>query len=323
VTRRPRFPDVRASVLETIGRTPLVALERLCAGLPGLVLAKLEAMNPGESVKDRVALRMVQEAEAAGHLRPGMSIVEVTSGNTGAGLAIAAGVHGYRFYAVMSEGNSAERRRTLQALGATLVLVPQVAGGRPGEVSGDDLTLVEARAAELTRELGAFRPDQFQNAANVRAHAETTGPEIWSQTGGQVDAWVAMVGTSGTFTGVATYLKRGKPEIRCVAVEPAGARPLAGMPATQPTHRLQGAGYNRVPPLWDPTVCDDCAAVTDADARETARCLGAREGILTGYTGGANVAAALRLAAESPEGAVVVTVCPDSGLKYLSTDLFA
>jgi len=317
------FPGVCESALDAIGGTPLVALRRLGAGLPGLVLAKVEAWGPGGSVKDRVALRMIRDAEAAGRLRPGDAIVEATSGNTGIGLALVAGVRGYRFIAVLSAGNSVERRRMLAALGAEVVVVPQAPGSVPGEVSGEDLALVAERAAALTEELRAFRPDQFANPSNTAAHEEATAAEIWQQTGGRVDAFVACVGTSGSFTGVARGLKARNPAVRCLAVEPAGAEALAGRPITCANHKLQGSGYSMVPPLWDPAVCDGCVAVTDAAARETARALAAREGLFTGYTSGANVHAALCLAAEAPAGTVVVTLCPDTGLKYLSTDLFA
>ena len=318
----PDFPDVGASAADTIGDTPLIALSRLCEGLPGLVLAKLEAFSPGHSVKDRIALSMVLAAERDGLLHPGDQIVELTSGNTGIGLAIVAAVRGYRFYAVMSEGQTLERRRALQALGAEVVLVPQAPGSTPGHVGGDDLALVEQRAEELVEELGAWRPDQFGNSANLEAHYAGTGAEIWRQTGGKVDVWVASIGTGGTFLGVARALKERKPDVRCVACEPATARRLAGLPVTNASHRIQGTGYNMVPPLWDPSLCDDFIAVTNEEVVETARSLARREGVLAGDSSGANVAAALKLAQEAPEGAVVVTLCPDTGLKYLSTDLY-
>jgi cysteine synthase A len=311
------------SVLETIGATPLVALDRLGAGLPGLVLAKLEFLNPGGSVKDRIALRMIEAAEREGRLRPGGVVVELTSGNTGTGLAIVCGVKGYRFIAVMSEGNSVERRRMLRALGAEVVLVAQSGGPRPGQVSREDLALVEERTQQLTHELAAFRPDQFGNPANVAAHDEGTGAEIWAQTRGRVDVWVAAVGTGGTFVGVARSLKRQNPAVRAIAVEPASARVLREECVSSTCHRLEGTGYAEVPPQWDPAVCDGSVGVTDGEARETARLLAAREGIFAGYSSGANVAAALRLAREAPAGQVIVTTCSDTGLKYLSTDLFA
>ncbi|MCC2669991.1 MAG: Pyridoxal-5-phosphate-dependent protein beta subunit [Armatimonadetes bacterium] len=299
-TPRAFGPGVSLSVVETIGRTPLVALERLSAGLPGTVLAKLESFSPGHSVKDRIARRMVEEAEREGRLQPGSAIVELTSGNTGIGLALVSAVRGYRFYAVMSEGNSVERQRILRSLGAEVVLVPQAQGFRAGVVTGEDLELVEQRAAELARDLGAFRPAQF----------------------GRVHAWVASVGTGGTFTGVAQALKTRCPAVRCIAAEPASARRLAGGEITSTSHQIQGTGYNLVPPTWDPAVCDGFIGVTDDDAVETARLLGTREGICGGYSSGANVWAALQLAREASEGEVIVTVCPDTGLKYLSTELF-
>jgi cysteine synthase len=316
------FPGVSHSAVDAIGATPLVALERMCEGLPALVLAKLESYGPGGSVKDRIARRMVEDAEREGKLQPGGAIVELTSGNTGIGLALVAAVRGYRFYAVMSAGNSVERQRMVRALGAEVVLVPQAEHSIPGEVSGEDLQLVELRAAELTEELGAFRPDQFANPSNALAHEETTGPEIWKQTGGRLDAFVASIGTGGTFVGVARALKARNAAIRCIAAEPAGAMALAGCPVTRTGHRIQGTGYNMVPPLWDPGLCDGYVGVTDEDALRATRLLACREGIFAGVSSGANVWAALEIARDLPDGGVVVTVCPDTGLKYLSTDLF-
>jgi cysteine synthase A len=316
-----QFPPLCGSVLEAIGATPLVALDRLAVGLPGRVLAKLEQLNPGGSVKDRIAWRMVQAAEREGRLRPGGVVVELTSGNTGIGLAMACAVRGYRFIAVMSAGNSVERRRMLRALGAEVELVPQAGGPRPGRVSGEDLALVETRARELAAELGAFRPDQFANPENARAHEEATGEEIWEQTGGRVDLWVASIGTGGTFVGVARALKRHNPALRAFAAEPAGAPALAGGPITNSCHRLEGTGYGMRPPLWDPALCDGYLAIDDEEAIRTARNLAAREGIFAGPSSGANVAAALVLAREAGPGQVIVTTCNDTGLRYLSTDL--
>jgi cysteine synthase A len=299
-----------------------VALDRLVAGLPGRVCAKVEFTNPGGSVKDRIAWAMIEAAEREGRLRPGVPVVELTSGNTGIGLAIVCAVKGYRLIAVMSEGNSIERRRMLAAYGAEVELVPQAPPPRPGQVSGADLELVERRTQELVRELGAFRPDQFANEQNVRVHELTTGPEIWEQTGGRVDAFVAAVGTGGSFVGTARALKARNPRVRCYAVEPAGAPFLAGRPVTNPSHKMQGAGYALVPPLWDQTVCDGFLAVSDEELTATARLLATREGLFAGASSGANVAAALRLAREVEPGSVIVTLLPDTGLKYLSTDLF-
>ncbi len=313
--------SIAASVLDAIGNTPLVALDRLAAGLPGRVVIKLEGANPGASIKDRAARQCIAEAERDGRLRPGGTVVELTSGNMGAGLAIVCAVKGYRFIAVMSVGNSRERVQMLRALGAEVDLVPQMSDGVPGQVSGADLALVEMRTQELVHTLGAFRPDQFRNPANLHAHEETTGREIWAQTGGAVTHFCAIVGTGGTFLGTAGTLRAHNPAIRCYAVEPAGAQPLAGKPITRAAHKLQGAGYAAVPPQWDAALCDGTLAVTDDDATATARLLATREGIFAGFSAGANVAAALRLARDAAPGSIIATVACDSGLKYLSTDL--
>jgi cysteine synthase A len=318
-------PPAAASALDLIGATPAVWLDRLAAGLPGRALLKLESANPGGSIKDRAALRCIEDAERRGDLHPGGTVVELTSGNMGIGLAIACALKGYRLVAVMSEGNSPERRRVLAAYGADVVLVPQMPGGRPGQVSGDDLALVEGRTQELVAERGGWRPDQFANPSNPAAHEATTGPELWEQAGGEAGAlraFAAIVGTGGTFVGVARALKRRDPGIACWAVEPAGAPVLAGLPVTDPSHKLQGAGYALVPPNWDPALCAGSLTVSDEEAVTTARALARREGILGGFSTGANVAAALRLAADLPPGATVATIACDTGLRYLSTDLF-
>jgi cysteine synthase A len=313
---------IAGSVLETIGKTPLVALDRLTAGLPCRVAAKLEYYSPGASIKDRVALRMIEEAERKGLLKPGGTVIELTSGNMGTGLAVVCAVKGYRLIAVMSEGNSVERRRMLQALGAEVELVPQVGTPRPGQVSKEDLEAVDRRTRELTEQLGAFRANQFYNQDSVLAHELTTGEEIWEQTEGQVGAFVAAVGTGGTFIGVSRCLKRHNPNIKCFAVEPASAPFIAGKPVTNTSHKIQGTGYAMIPPQWDPSLVDGFLTATDDEAIQTARLLATREGIFAGFSSGANVACALKLARELPAGTLIVTVCPDSGLKYLSTDLF-
>ncbi|MGI8915922.1 MAG: PLP-dependent cysteine synthase family protein [Chloroflexota bacterium] len=310
------------SILATIGATPLVALDRLAAGLPARVLAKIEFANPGASIKDRIALQMVEAAERSGQLLPGGTVVELTSGNTGTGLAIVCAVKGYRFIAVMSEGNSVERRRMLEALGATVELVAQPSGHHPGEVSGDDLAAVDRRTAELVTELGAFRADQFHNPANSAAHENGTAEEIWRQTAGTVTAFLATVGTGGTFVGVTRGLKRHNPAIRAYAVEPAGAPVLAGRAVSQSRHKIQGAGYGEAPGLWDPSLADGYFTVTDDEAIACARALARQEGIFAGFSSGANVHAALQLARDDAGGFIVTTI-NDSGLKYLSTDLFS
>jgi cysteine synthase len=323
------MPDLAApklcnSVTGAIGATPLVALDRLTEGLPGRIAVKLEYFSPGASVKDRVALAVIDAAEKSGELEPGGTVVELTSGNMGTGLAVVCAVRGYRMIAVMSAGNSVERRRMLEALGAEVELVPQANTSRPGQVSKEDLDLVELRTIELVRELGAFRPNQFHNVNAVLAHERMTGLEIWEQTDGQVHAFVTSIGTGGTFVGIARALKAHNSRIGCYAAEPASvpfiARGASGV--TNTSHKIQGTGYALVPPLWEPDLVDGYLAISDEDAINTARLLATREGVFGGFSGGANVAAALQLARDCPVGALVVTLIPDSGLKYLSTDLY-
>jgi cysteine synthase A len=312
------------SVLGSIGNTPLVALDRLGASekVKPRILAKLEYFGPGGSVKDRAALRILEDAEKDGRLRPGQAVVELTSGNMGIGLAVACAVKGYGFTAVMSAGNSRERWRVMKALGAKVVLVPQAEDGVPGKVTGEDLALVELKAQELVRRKGAFRVDQFKNPSNPAAHREGTGEEIWEQTAGKVDAFVAMAGTGGTFVGVSSSLKAHDLRVSCYVVEPAGAPVLAGGRVTSPAHRIQGTGYALIPEIWDPSLCDGYLTVTDTEAIRCARKLARLEGILSGFSGGANVAASLKLARRLPTARTIVTLIPDTGLKYLSTDLF-
>lgn len=318
-----RAPLAAMAITSCIGSTPAVWLDRLTSDRPGRILLKLESMNPGGSIKDRAALQCLRDAEADGRLRPGMPVVELTSGNMGIGLAVACAIMGYRMIAVMSEGNSPERRQLLAAYGAKIELVPQGPGSEPGKVSGEDLALVEMRTAELVEALGAWRPDQFANPSNPRAHELGTGPEIWEQSSGSLAAFVAIVGTGGTFIGISRALKQRHPGIRCYAVEPAGAQALAGLPIANASHQLQGAGYAMIPPQWDQALCDGTIPITDEAAVRVARDLARREGVLAGFSTGANVAAALRIAAELEAGQAVATVACDTGTRYLSTSLFA
>lgn len=313
-------PD--GSILDVIGNTPAVWLDRMTEDLPGRVLLKLESANPSGSVKDRAARQCVVDAINSGALEPGMAVVELTSGNMGIGLAMVCSVLGYPMVAVMSEGNSPERRTLLAAYGATIELVPQMPDGVPGKVSGADLALVETRTQELVSELGAWRPDQFRNPSNPRAHESGTGPEIWEQGEGRLAAFTTLVGTGGTFIGVSRALKSRDNAIRCLAVEPEGAQTLAGKATTAAGHVLQGGGYAMIPPQWDPVLCDGTIAVDDATAITCVRDLAKKEGILAGYSTGGNVAAALRIAASLPEGQAVVTIACDSGTRYLSSGLF-
>jgi cysteine synthase A len=295
------------SAVEAIGRTPLVELSRIARGSGGRVLAKLEYLNPGFSKKDRIARQIVEDAESDGTLAPRQTVVELTSGNTGTGLAIVCAVKGHPFVAVMSRGNSAERARMMRALGAEVVLVDQAAESRAGEVSGRDLELVEEAAQRIARERGAFRADQFRHAGNFRAHYLHTGPEILEQAGA-FDAFCDFAGTGGTFAGCAAAFRKRDPSVRCYLVEP-----------DNPRHRIQGGGYAMAElPMLDYARPDGTLVVSDVEAMETARRLAREEGIFAGFSSGANVAAALRLAA----GKTVVTIINDSGLKYLSTDLW-
>ena len=313
-----------ASILGAIGGTPSVWLDRMVAarGLKGRILAKLDYLNPGSSKKDRAALGVIEAAEAAGELRPGQTVVELTSGNMGTGLAIVCAIRGYPFVAVMSRGNSPERARMMAALGAEVVLVEQAPGGVPGQVSGADLALVDAAAADLTERRGAFRADQFQRTGNPAAHEATTAPELWADSGGTLTAFADFAGSGGTYAGTIRGLRRLGP-VRGYVVEPEGAAALSGAPVSDPGHPIQGGGY-AMPDLafLRDVPVDGYLTVTGEAAARTARDLARTEGIFGGFSGGANVAAALDLLAGPEAGGVVGVVICDSGLKYLSTDLW-
>jgi cysteine synthase A len=310
-------------VLDAIGSTPLVELARLTRGLSGRILAKLEYLNPGFSKKDRIALQMIEEAEADGLLQPGQTVVELTSGNTGTGLSIVCAVKGYPFVAVMSKGNSTERARMMKAFGAEVILVDQLPGSQPGQVSGGDLALVEAAAQRITKERNAFRADQFHLPSSSRAHYLHTAPEILRQSQGRVDIFCEYVGTGSTFGGCAAAFKEHDADILCYIVEPAGAAVLAGKLVTHPNHRIQGGGYSMPElSLLNREHIDGYLQVTDAEAMAVARRLAREEGIFAGFSSGANVAAALQLLKDEHSGKTIAVLLPDSGLKYLSTDLW-
>ena len=300
---------------DLIGGTPLLVLSRLrfAYGLKATVLAKLEGMNPAGSAKDRVAAAMIAAAEAAGDLREGATIIEPTSGNTGIGLAAVAAVKGYKAILMMPDTMSEERRRLLRAYGAELVLTE----GRLGMAGAI------AKARELAASIpDSFIPSQFENPANPDAHYTSTGPEIWADTEGDVDAFVAGVGTGGTITGVGRYLKEQNPTVQIVGVEPAGSPVLTGGVAGP--HGLQGIGAGFVPKVLDTSVYDEILTVTEEEAYEAARALAQREGVLVGISSGAALAAAIRWAArDENEGKTVVVLLPDTGDRYLSTALFA
>ena len=306
---------IYTSADQLIGRTPLLELTRLEKkyGLKARILAKLEYLNPAGSVKDRIARAMIDDAEARGLLHEGSVIIEPTSGNTGIGLASVAAARGYRVIIVMPETMSVERRQLMKAYGAELVLT-EGAKGMKGAI---------ARADELAREIpGSFVPGQFVNAANPKAHFDTTGPEIWQDTDGQVDWFVAGVGTGGTITGVGRYLKSRNSAVRVAAVEPKSSAVLSTGVAG--AHKIQGIGAGFVPQVLDTQVYDEIIPVTNEDAFALGREIGHTEGVLVGISSGAAVWAALQIA-RRPEsaGKTIVVLLPDTGDRYLSTPLFA
>lgn len=318
---RPLLPHAAAA----IGCTPMVELSRVVKhhGLTGRIVAKMEYLNPGFSKKDRIAKQIIEEALKAGALKAGQPVVELTSGNTGTGLAIVCAVLGHPFIAVMSKGNSIERVRMMQALGAEVVLVDQAPDSVAGQVSGADMKLVEEQTTLLTAERGAFRADQFHNQSNIHAHHQHTAPEMWQQTAGQITAFCDFAGTGGSFAGCAAYLKHQRPDVKCYVIEPVGAAVLAGNSATQPNHSIQGGGYSMANlPHINRQHVDGYLQVTDTQAVQCARELAKLEGIFAGYSSGANLAAALQLLSGPEKGGTVAILMCDSGLKYLSTDLW-
>ena len=318
-----RDDHLLSSTIEAIGHTPLVELSRLARNLQGRLLVKLEYLNPGFSKKDRIARQIIEDGEADGTLAPGQTVVELTSGNTGTGLAIVCAVKGYPFVAVMSKGNSPERARMMRALGAEVVLVDQLPDSKPGQVSGGDLERVEQATRRIMQERGAFRADQFHHRGNFRAHYLHTGPEILRQAGVPIDVFCDFVGTGGTFAGCAAALKEANPATKCYVVEPEGAAVLANQPATNPNHRIQGGGYSMSElSLVKPEYVDGYIQIGDEQAIAVARRLAKEEGVFAGFSSGANVAAALQLLEGSFRGTTIVTLINDSGLKYLSTDLY-
>ena len=302
-----------SSILETLGNTPLVEISTKLNATSAKVFAKVESFNPGGSAKDRVAAAMIAAAERDGKLAPGGTIIEPTSGNTGVGLALVSAVKGYRMVLVMPDNMSQERIRLAKAYGAEVVLTPG-ADGMKGCI---------AKAEELHRTTpNSFIPQQFDNPANPLAHERTTGPEIWSDLGGQVDAFVAGVGTGGTLTGVGRYLRSKNPDVKLYAVEPETS-PLISKGVSGP-HKLQGIGANFIPSILDRSLIDEVICVSAENAGATARALGAKEGILCGITSGAAMWAALELAKDPAfAGKNIVALLPDTGERYLSTWLFA
>lgn len=306
--------NIYTSADQLIGKTPLLELTRIEEelGLKAKVLAKLEYFNPAGSVKDRIAKRMIEDAEASGKLKPGATIIEPTSGNTGIGLAAVAAAKGYRTIIVMPETMSVERRQLMRAYGAELVLT-EGAKGMKGAI---------AKAEEIAAETeNSYIPGQFVNPSNPAAHRDTTGPEIWEDTDGKVDYFVAGVGTGGTVTGVGEYLKSKNSDVKVVAVEPEASQTLAKGEAAP--HKIQGIGAGFVPETLNTHIYDEIIPVTNEDAFETGRLLGHKQGVLVGISSGAAVWAAIELAKKPEnEGKNIVVLLPDTGDRYLSTPLF-
>jgi len=305
---------IYTSAEQLIGHTPLLRAVHIEKeeGLQAKLLLKLEGFNPGGSSKDRVGLAMIDDAERRGILKPGSVIIEPTSGNTGIGLCVVAAARGYRAIIVMPDSMSMERRLLMKAYGAELVLTPG-SEGMKGAIE---------KAEQLAQEMpGSFIPGQFDNPANPRAHIDVTGPEIWEDTDGEVDIFVAGVGTGGTVTGVGRYLKEKKPDVKIIAVEPA-ASPLLSKGVSGP-HGLQGIGANFVPSVLDRGVIDEIICVTDEDAMATGRSMGRKEGVLIGISSGACLHAAIEMAKrEENRGKTIVALMPDAGDRYLSTRMY-
>ncbi len=296
-----------------IGNTPLVRLPRMGADLPAEVLVKLECFNPYSSVKDRIGLSMIEEAERDGSLKPGMTIVEATSGNTGISLAFVAAVKGYKIILSMPDTMTIERRNLLKALGAQLELTPG-ADGMKGA-----LGRAEAIAGDLA---DSWEPHQFDNASNPRVHRETTGPEIWADTDGEVDIFVSGVGTGGTITGTSQFLKAKNPNVHVIAVEPTDSAVLSG--GDPGPHKIQGIGAGFIPAIYDAEVVDEVVQVTNEESIEMARRLTREEGMFVGISSGAILAAALRVAARPElQGQRIVAIAPDFGERYLSNPVYS
>ena len=305
--------NIANNIVDLIGNTPLVYLNRLTEGLPGKVAAKLEYFNPGSSVKDRIAISMIRAAEAAGQIKPGTTIVEATSGNTGIGLAMVCAALGYKLVITMPETMSKERKMLLRAYGAELILTPG-AEGMPGAIARAQ-ALVDSHPGQY------FMPRQFDNPANPEIHRRTTAEEIWRDTDGQVDIFVSGVGTGGTLTGVGEVLKKHKPSLQAYAVEPAASPVLSG--GEKGPHPIQGLGAGFVPQTLNTEIYDGVITVANQAAFDTARDAAAKEGLLVGISSGAAIWAALELA-KKPENKdkLIVVVLPSNGERYLSTPLF-
>ena len=303
------------NITEHINNTPLIELKKIYKG-KGHLYAKMEHIQPGGSVKDRVALQMIRDAYADGRLLKGMPVIEMTSGNMGAGLAVVCGAFGNPFTAVMSVGNSPERVKILKALGADVILVPQISG-EPGKVTGPDIANAEEIAKDEVRKTNAFYADQFNNPSSVKAHYSTTGPELFNELGDRLNAFIAIIGTGGTFIGTSGYLKSKLKSVKCIAVEPKDAAIIKTGRVINPKHIIQGTSYGYVPPQWDDSLADDIITVSDDEVSRTKELLGKTEGLFVGFSSGANVVAAIKhLEQLDNDNSCVATILCDTGFKY-------
>ena len=311
------------SITQAIGNTPLLRLDNIGSilNLDGYIYAKLEHLNPSFSKKDRIALGMITLAEQKGLLKAGGTVLEMTSGNTGTGLALVCKARGYRFICVMSRGNSIERVKMIEAFGGEVILVDQAPGAIKGKVSGADMDLVEQTAKKLVTETGAFFVNQFENTDNCLAQT-AAAEELWRQSGGKIEVFADFIGTGGTFSGYAQALKRQSPDIRCYAVEPHGLAYYKDELIEGSTHGIQGGGYAKEMSIVDRAFVDGAVTVTDEEAVHYTRLLASEEGIFAGFSSGANLAAAIKLLQTTQQGKHIAIVINDCGLKYMSTNLF-
>jgi cysteine synthase A len=306
----------KGSTLNLITKTPLLHLDKITNGI-GKIYAKLEYLQPGGSLKDRVAFQIIKDAYSSNQLKKGQLVIEMTSGNMGAGLAVVCKQFGNPFIAVMSNGNSPERRKILKALGSDIVLTEQV-DGQLGMVTGKDIEIAANTAKEIAKERDGFFVDQFNNPSCIKAHFKTTGPEIWDDLN-EIEVFIASVGSGGTFTGTSRYLKSKNKNIKCIAVEPENASILKTGKIINPKHIIQGAGYSIIPPHWESNLADEIITVTDKEVEEMTRRLSSEQGLYVGYSSGANVKAALKYLEMTKSDKVIVTILCDYGYKY--TDL--
>ena len=304
------------STLDLITKTPLFLLDKITNG-NGKIYAKLEYLQPGGSLKDRVAFQIIKDAYSSNQLKKGQLVIEMTSGNMGAGLAVVCKQFGNPFIAVMSKGNSPERRKILKALGSEIILTEQV-DGQPGMVTGKDIEFAANTAKEIAKERNGFYVDQFNNPSGIKAHFETTGPEIWNDLK-DIEVFIASVGSGGTFIGTSRYLKSKNKNIKCIAVEPENASILKTGHIINSRHIIQGTGYSLIPPLWESDLADEIITVSDNEVEEMTKNLSLEQGLYVGYSSGANVKAALKYLEMAKSDKKIVTILSDYGYKY--TDL--